>query len=410
MRRGVQGSGRLEREPQTWMSDPHRTGDHEHVLARAGARDSLIAAADGRILVIATQRIGDVLLATPLIRSLRRAVPRAHIAALVYADTAPMLAANRDVDAVLSVARRPSLREHLLFLARLWRRYDLAFSTGSGDRPTLYACIAARRRVGVVSGGLKHWWKRTLLDRWALLDDGNTHTVLTNLRLADLAGVARSHDVVTQWTPRDEALVQATVSQHCAYAVLHLQPKFAYKAWHTAGWVALGKWLDARGLQLVLTGSADPDELAVLDRVMPLLPAGSLNVAGRFTLAQVACLLSRARLFVGPDTVITHMAAALGTPTIALFGPSNPMKWGPWPRDHRLDRSPFAMKGSQQVGNVFLVQGDGACVPCMQEGCERHIHSTSACLQRLGAAQVVSAAHDLLKETFPRPARELGPR
>lgn len=349
-----------------------------------------------RILVIATRRLGDVLLTTPLIRSLRRAWPQAHLAALVFSDTASVLAANPDLDAVRTVARKLPPIAHLRLFMDLWRDYDIALSTGPGDRPTLYAWAAGKRRLGLLDPGAKHWWKRALLSDWAPFDDRDTHTVAMNLSLADLAGVARSTEVVAAWSADDAARVQQIV-ERSPYVVLHLQPKFAYKAWHEAGWVALGRWLEARGLQIVLTGSGESRELAAIDRIVRQLSPGSLNVAGKLTLPQVACLISRARLYVGPDTITTHMAAALGTPTIALFGPSNPVKWGPWPRDTQAERSPFKMHGSQHVGNVILIQGTGACVPCMLEGCERHVESESACLQWLRAETVIRAAGALLE-------------
>jgi heptosyltransferase-3 len=352
--------------------------------------------APGRILVVATQRLGDVLLATPLIRSLRLAWPQAHIAALVFADTASILAANTDVDAVWTIPRRPTHREHVRLLRRLWRRFDLALSTGCGDRPTLYACVAGKRRIGLLEDGAKNWWKRWLLDGSVPFDNLGTHTVAMNLQLADLAGIRRSHAVVADWRPEDEAVVREAVGSR-AYAVLHLQPRFVYKEWHAAGWTALGRWLAASGLRIVLTGSDDAEERVALDRVLPTLPQGSLSVAGRFTLAQVACLLDRARLYVGPDTVITHMAAALGTPTVARYGPSNLVKWGPWPRVCRAERSPFSMRGTQRSSNVIVVQGDGDCVPCTLEGCERHVKSLSACLQQLPAQKVIDAAATLLE-------------
>ena len=358
-----------------------------------------------RVLVIATRRLGDVLLSTPLVRSLRRAWPQAHIAALVFTDTASALEANTDLDAVHTVARRPTLIAHMRMIRDMWRSYDLALSTGPGDRPTFYAWIAGKRRLGVLEPDAKQWWKRVLLNEWVPFDDRNTHTIVMNLCLADLAGIARSHEVVAKWSAEDATRVQHTVGRS-PYVVLHLQPKFAYKAWHPAGWIALGQWLSASGLRIVLTGSSEPDELAAIDQVLPQLPVGTLNVAGRFTLAQVACLLSQARLYVGPDTITTHMAAALGTPTIALFGPSNPVKWGPWPCGVQAERSPFTMQGSQHVGNVVLIQGQGACVPCMQEGCDRHLASQSACLQQLSPDTVIRAAGTLL-EPAQRPAAVL---
>ena len=107
------------------------------------------------------------------------------------------------------------------------------------------------------------------------------------------------------------------------------------------------------------------------------MPAGTINLAGRLSVAQSACVIAGARLYVGPDTLTTHVAAALGVPTVALYGPSNPVKWGPWPKDFAGATSPWRRVGVQSMGNVELVQGVGACVPCMREGCDQHVASFS---------------------------------
>jgi heptosyltransferase-3 len=351
------------------------------------------------VLVVATQRLGDVLLATPLIRSIRAALPSAKLDALVFSDTVSVLEANSDVDDVITIARRPSLREHLDLVGKLWKKYDLSFSTGPGDRPTLYACVSAGRRIGSVAPGAKHAWKRRWLSRFAVFDDLDTHTVTMNLRLADLAGIPRAYEVRLGFQPRDAEQVDTLLGGDVRpRAVLHVSPKFEYKAWHSASWIELARWLAGQGLAVILTGGDDAHERAAVAAVCGALGTAGLNLAGKLSLPQVACLLERARLFVGPDTVVTHIAAAMGTPTIALFGPSNPVKWGPWPRTWQADPSPFARHTSQRVGNVWLLQGVKPCVPCMLVGCDRHIVSESACLKELPATRVIDAARQMLAE------------
>jgi heptosyltransferase-3 len=110
-------------------------------------------------------------------------------------------------------------------------------------------------------------------------------------------------------------------------------------------------------------------------------------------------LLKAAKLYVGPDTAVTHLAAAVGVKTLALYGPTNPLKWSPYPQGYARNYPPFEHKGTQHVGNILLLQGEGDCVPCHEEGCDRHKQSESRCLQELPAERVITAALSLLSET-----------
>ncbi|MHB8346979.1 MAG: glycosyltransferase family 9 protein [Acidiferrobacterales bacterium] len=351
------------------------------------------------ILVIVTQRIGDVLLTTPLIRSLRHAWPEARIDVLVFENTEGILNGNPDINRVLTAPVRRHFWNHLRFLVRLFRKYDLAMTTQTGDRPTLYAWVSGKQRVGLRTPRKKEQWKTRLLTRTIGFDHLNTHTVLINLAIADLLEIPRCPEVVVSWVAEDEKAIDATLpfdSRHQAFAFLHAYPKFNYKMWSQQGWIELAHWLRSQGLRTVLSCGNDPEELVYVRALAAEFPIDTVNLDGKYGLGQVACLLKRAKLYVGPDTVVTHMAAALGTPTIGLFGPSNPVRWGPWPALYRDTRSPYSMHGSQQVGNVFLLQGAGECVPCMEEGCEHHIRSYSNCLQNLQSTTVIDAARHLL--------------
>jgi heptosyltransferase III len=209
-----------------------------------------------------------------------------------------------------------------------------------------------------------------------------------------LLGIKRSYEMVVAWDTSDEKSVAGKLPFNidvAAYAVLHLSPKFAYKMWHRDGWIELAAWLKKHNIRSVLTGSSAPDELEYIEKIFRSMSSSTLNLAGKFSLAESAFLISRAKCYVGPDTALTHMAAALGTPTVALFGPSNPVKWGPWPKGYDKESNPYKMHGTQHVNNVVLLQGEGDCVPCMEEGCERHNNSLSECLQNLPTAKVINA-------------------
>ena len=179
-------------------------------------------------------------------------------------------------------------------------------------------------------------------------------------------------------------------------AVLHPYPKFNYKMWRKEGWAETASWLAGRGYRNVISGGPDAAELAYLSELGRAMPPGTLSVAGKLTLGATSCLLARATLYVGPDTAVTHMAAALGVPTVALYGPTDPVKWGPWPKGYAAGGNPWRRLGSQARERVRLVQGDVPCVPCGKEGCERNVASYSDCLQQLPAAKVIAAIESMM--------------
>lgn len=315
---------------------------------------------------------------------------------MVFETTASVLAGNRDIDRIIAVPERPRLWPHARLILSLFRRYDVAVSTLTGDRPTLYAWLAGRHRAGFVEED-KGRWKQRLLSQRVVFDNLTTHTVLMNLKLADALDVERRYEIFIGWDSADKIRVASLLDARTRYAVLHPYPKFNYKKWCEEGWIAVARALVSQGLRIVISGGNDREEFSYVERLAARFPCATVNLTGRLSLPQAAFLISRAAIYIGPDTATTHIAAALGTSTVALYGPSNPVKWGPWPRDHREDRNPWRRLDSQRLHNVALVQGSVACVPCLQEGCDRHVASFSDCLQTLPAEKVIDAALRLLE-------------
>lgn len=342
----------------------------------------MTAAHPERILVVALRRLGDVLLTTPLIRSLKRAYPDAAIDALVFEGTQGILAGNPDLSGVVTMPPRPSAGETLTLLRRLWRRYDLALSTQSGDRPTLFAWAAGLRRAGFVDAdGLMASVKAMALGR-SILIGTDTHRVHEVLRLAQALGIPALPEVVAPAGTTPAGLNRR-------YAVIHAVPKFRYKRWTEEGWRGLAAGLAARGLAVVATGGPDEADRRYLDALWgPHPEVRRLDAA--LAWPEIAALIRGAAVYVGPDTSVTHMAAATGAPTVALYGPTDPRLWGPWPAAG-LDE-PWTAAGTIQCrGNVWLVQNPLPCLPCQLEGCERHIESYSQCLDELPVRQVLTA-------------------
>jgi heptosyltransferase-3 len=352
------------------------------------------------ILVVCTRRIGDVVVATPVMRSLKIKWPDVEIHVLVFEGTERALQNNRDVDRIVVVKRRTTRKERLIEVFSLWRKYDLAYSVTQSDRASFYCWVGGRYRAGIVAPGLKNLAKRTLFHQCATALP-NEHMI--NVALAGLPslGVEPVRQVVPPSMGADPSGV-AEMKEMLKplgdepFVVLQLDAMYRYKAWHATGWIELLAWLRGRGYGVVLSGGAAAVQNADVAAVTHAAGSGTVNLVGRVSLAQLATVISRAALYVGVDTGVSHIAAATGTPTVVLFGPSDPIAWGPWPAFRRQQESPWALRGSRCIGNVFLLQGPGACVPCKQEGCERHQQSPSACLSLLSVRTVIAAAESML--------------
>ncbi len=339
-----------------------------------------------RVLVVALRRLGDVLLSTPLIRSVKRAFPESSIDALVFAGTEGILTGNPDLSGVLTIAQQPRAGEMLALMLRLCKRYDLALSTQTGDRPTFLAAIAGRQSAGPVEAdGLAATVKRIALRRSYVSDRGQ-HRVRDLLRIAQLIGIPAQAEIVCPAGAMRPALAPAQ-----PYAVVHAAPMFIYKRWTVGGWKKLSAALHERGLGTVVTGAATDRDY--LDEVWQ--DSNVVRLDGKLSWPELSALIAGARVYIGPDTAVTHLAAATGAPTVALYGPTDPRLWGPWPLGG-LDY-PWAAAGTiQHRGNVWLVQNPLPCLPCQLEGCERRLDSHSQCLDELSAGQVVSAVDEAL--------------
>lgn len=352
-----------------------------------------------RILVIALQFLGDVLLSTPLLHSLKLTYPEAQLDVLVYANTSPILAGNPDIAQIITTPNRPKWVDYRQLIPRIFRSYDLALGLQTGDRPFLYSLLAAPFRVSVVPPkNTTGWWKRYLVQCWLEHDDRGMHTVLQHLKLIDLINGRRSFALVPPQAD-DAQLLKARfpfLAEAGSYVVLHPHPQWTYKRWTVEGWVAIARYLSQLGYKIILSGSAAEAELAYIDAIVQQLPVTVLNLAGQVSLAQLAFVLGRAKFFIGPDTGVTHLAAATGVPVIALYGPTNPVKWAPWPKDYQQSANPFGSIGDQHVSNVYLCQGQADCVPCHLEGCDRHRQSRSRCLESLTADRVKAIIDQLL--------------
>jgi len=361
-----------------------------------------------KILVICGTGVGNILLATPLIRSLRRAYLVATIDVLVPEGREGILEGNPDVNDVIRVRRRQGIREDLRFVRRLWRHYDIALSTQADDRSVISACMASELRFS-------HWYRCGLLSAWQRLvlndcvgPDCKTHVVVHGLRLLDPLGIAKQYELVPPACSEDATAALDRLLPFSrprqSYAVLHFFPRNMYKCWTLAGWIVVIQHLASRGMPMVLTGAAGQQEQDYIRAILARCGNPEIvNLSGQISLAQVSNLLKGCSLYVGPDTGITHVAAAQGCPTVALYGPTDHGYWGPWPKGYAKDQSPFDRQGSQRRNNVYVVRRESGCILCSAEGCHSAANRPSRCMEELTPESVIDAIDEMLVEV-PRPA------
>ena len=375
-----------------------------------------------KVLFIATRQIGDVLVTTPLIQQARELWPEAEFHFLGYRSKLDMLKGNPDIAELIETSDRPGFGEYLSLFNRLFQRYDLAIVTQPSDRAYFYGLVAAFRRVGVLGGhpqGLtehdkatkskgdkQNAWKKAICLHTVDVDYFGQHVITEKLRLLEVF-YKNVQDLfskpISVVPPAGEALTPVIASQlRSPYVVVHPGPLTAYKRWPLAYWQTLVTWLTQQGWQVVLSASPAKQDLQLNQDIVSLLDEATrqnvVNAAGKLSIPQARSLIQGAHLYIGVDTSITHLAAACNIPTVALFGPTPPSNFGPWPNGF-IGKQPYQLRArTQTVGNVTILQGPGECVPCRKAGCEDRADSRSECLDLLEPNQVIEAIQKITQK------------
>lgn len=286
------------------------------------------------ILVIKLRYIGDVLLCTPVLQSIKKAFPNARLTVAVNPGTEDMLAHHPSVDEVLVVEKGP-LRTQLRFLSEIRRRrFDCVVDLTDGDRSALLAWLSgAPVRIGFND---EHRWRGLLYTEIAAPSAHERHRIDRDLAVLRPLHLSASHRVPTlEVTGEDEReadriLQEVGVPRQTAARLIMLQPgaRYWFKAWPEDRFVALADRL-SKDLDCHVLVGGDQRDAELAERISHRTKASCTVLAGRATLRQFAALLKRCMLFVGNDSGAMHIAAAVGTPLVALFGPSDPAEWGP---------------------------------------------------------------------------------
>jgi heptosyltransferase-3 len=346
-------------------------------------RDAVPLAECARALVIKLRHHGDVLLASPVLGVLKAHAPRMEVDALVYDETAAMLDGHPALARVHTVGRgwrelgvvEQAAKERSLVRALRGRRYDLVVHLTDHARGAwLSRLLGARYSVAPLVAGRGRWWRGSFTHFYPLI--AGRHRVEANLDALRRIGLQPAlAERKVQFVPGREAEERvAALGLPPGFVHVHPASRWTFKCWPAERNAQLLDRLAADGQAVVVT--AAPDETALVDAILERTASKPLNLAGQLSLKELGALTARAQLFIGVDSMPMHLAAAMGIPTVALFGPSSEVEWGPWNVEQRV------------------VTTTHSCRPCGFDGCGSG--KVSECLTFLPVDAVHAAARELL--------------
>ena len=344
-----------------------------------------------RVLVTKLRHHGDVLLTSPVFQVLKNHAPHLEIDALVYHDTRDMLAGHPAISQVMTIDRgwkRQGIasqwhHEWALFRALQGRRYDLIVHLTEHPRGALLCYLLGPRwSVARSRGDYGRFWKRAFTHCYPTPKGRPRHTVELNLDALRRLGI--------QPTPEEKRLVlvpgadaEGVVEARLAslrlpargFIQFHPTSRWFFKTWPVERVAEVIDALQAHGETVVMTAAPDERELSMVKAIAARTTRPFASLAGELSLKELAALTARASLFIGVDSAPMHIAAAVATPVVALFGPSGDIEWAPWMVPSRV------------------ITSDHPCRPCGNDGCGGG--KVSECLTSIPAARVIEAVRDL---------------
>jgi len=333
-----------------------------------------------KVLVVRLRSIGDTVLATPSLFALKRFLPNAQVDILVEDWVAPVLDNHPHVDNVIALERGGFMTRARVARELRAANYDVVYNLHGGTTATfLTRATGARHRVGFKSyqyGQLHNHQAPSPLLLW---QQQKTHSVEQQLALLGWTGVPVTDRPRTSLgiSPKaaetvERLLVEAELSGQ-NFALIHPAAAFATKQWAAEKFARVIEFLAERGISSVAI--AAPNEQALLEQLRSQTSVNVVTFA--LSLPEVTALAARSRLFVGNDSGIAHIAAAVGTPSVVVFGSSNIAHWRPW-----------------NSGPAEVVFEEMPCQPCHGYFCEQF--AQPECILRVPVTRVTAAIDRLL--------------
>lgn len=337
-----------------------------------------------RVLIVRLRSIGDTVLTTPSLFALKRFLPNAAIDILLEDWVAPVLDNHPHVDNVLTVTKGSTTSRARMVHKLRSRRYDVVYNIHGGTTATfLSRATGAPHRVGYANYQYSKLHNHLAPSPLVLWERERVHSAEQQLGLLGWTGVPvsdrpASHLAVTDVAAASVAkrLESAGVNQK-QFAVIHPAAAFDTKQWAAANFAQIVDELGRRKLEIVALTTQK--ESAIVEEIGRFASTRALSLSD-LSLPEVTALLSRARLFVGNDSGIAHMAAAVRTPSVVVFGSSNRAHWSPW---------------AQIASEVVYEEMD--CQPCHGYYCEKF--DEPECIKRVPVDRVTAAIDRVLRES-----------
>lgn len=334
-----------------------------------------------KILLVRLRSIGDTVLATPSVFALKRFLPNAQVDVLVEDWVAPLLTSHPYIDNVI-VLERGGFMARARAAREIWSTsYDVVYNLHGGTTATfLTRATGAPHRIGFKTYQYAQLHNHQAPSPLLLWGQQKTHSVEQQLALLGWTGVPVTDRPRTKLGVNPEAaeainqLLTAAGLNDRNIALIHPAAAFATKQWAANNFARVAEFVVERGLSPVAI--AAPHENAVLNA---LLEEATVQVLSYdLSLPEVTALAARSQLFVGNDSGIAHIAAAVGTPSVVVFGSSNRAHWRPWNR-----------------ASAEVVFEEMPCQPCHGYFCERF--AQPECILRVPVERVVAAIERVLR-------------
>lgn len=338
-------------------------------------------------MLVRIDRLGDVVLTTPAIKALRLSFPDAHIAMMVKPDTALALKGNPHLNEVIIYDKdgaHKSAISTLRFAMGLRKKgFNLAVIFDPGNRAHIIPYLAGiPRRIGYNED-----LAFLLTDRIEnLKHEGKKHEVDYNLDLLKTLGVeAGDRGPYINVDPQAAAFIAAllaksNIGKEDKIVTLHPGSSCPSKRWAAQRFAQVAdKLIEAYALKVVILGGTDPKAVACVKDVKARMSKGALFLTDGLDLSHRIALIKRSALFISNDSGPMHVAVAVGTPVIAIFGRKqpglSPLRWGPFGRAD------------------ITLHKDVGCVECLAHDCRVGFK----CLEAITPAEVIEAAEKLLR-------------